>query len=272
MSQLARVAVLLAAGRGTRMRRADDSAELSVAQRIAANSGLKALIPDSRGRPFLHHILAGLAVAGIERVIVVVSPDHGAMDAALDTAAACDVHSTVVVQEEPLGTADALLAAEQAVGSEPFVVLNSDNLYPVEAMSALVGLDEPGLIAFDVDALVRDGNIEPERVRSFAMVAIDAGGYLERLVEKPDAQTAKAMAGSPVSMNLWRFDAAIFDACRRVPMSSRGELELPEAVTRSISAGMRYRAVPLAAGVLDLSNRGDIAGVAALLGERELLH
>ena len=37
-------------------------------------------------------------------------------------------------------------------------------------------------------------------------------------------------------MNCWRFDARIFDACRDVPRSARGELELPEAVGLAVAA------------------------------------
>jgi glucose-1-phosphate thymidylyltransferase len=71
-------------------------------------------------------------------------------------------------------------------------------------------------------------------------------------------------------MNIWRFDHDIFAACRDVPLSPRGEHELPLAVALAIDRGMRLRAVRLHAGVLDLSNRGDIADVARRLGDREI--
>jgi glucose-1-phosphate thymidylyltransferase len=70
-------------------------------------------------------------------------------------------------------------------------------------------------------------------------------------------------------MNIWRFDAEIFDACRDVAVSPRGERELPLAVALAITRGMRLTAIRMHTGVLDLSNRGDIAPVAALLGDRE---
>jgi dTDP-glucose pyrophosphorylase len=64
-----------------------------------------------------------------------------------------------------------------------------------------------------------------------------------------------------VSMNLWRFDARIFDACRDVPRSARGELELPEAVVLAMRRGMRFKTIPARGPVLDLSRRGDTADV-----------
>ena len=69
-----------------------------------------------------------------------------------------------------------------------------------------------------------------------------------------------------MSMNLWSFDAGIFEPCRTVALSPRGELELPGAVQHAIDTyGGRFRAIPLQAPVLDLSTRADIAGVAAAL-------
>ena len=61
------------------------------------------------------------------------------------------------------------------------------------------------------------------------------------------------------------FDSAIFDACRAVPLSVRGESELPQAVQRAIDGGMRIDAIRMAAPVLDMSSRADIASVAERL-------
>jgi glucose-1-phosphate thymidylyltransferase len=68
-----------------------------------------------------------------------------------------------------------------------------------------------------------------------------------------------------ISMNLWRFDARIFPACADVPISSRGEFELPEAVALAIARGMRMRAIPAQGPVLDLSRRADAPDVARRL-------
>ena len=103
----------------------------------------------------------------------------------------------------------------------------------------------------------------------FALLDVDTNGYLRRIVEKPDAAAARTMSEtSLVSMNLWAFDAGIFEPCRTVPMSPRGELELPVAVQHAIDRyGRRFRAVPMQASVLDLSSRADIAAVGAALAD-----
>jgi glucose-1-phosphate thymidylyltransferase len=145
--------------------------------------------------------------------------------------------------------------------------MNGDNLYPVRALADLASLDEPGLPAFDADDLVRSSNIPEARIRAFALVEIEAG-YLSRIVEKPgaresDLQVAPAFRREIqyVSMNLWRFDSRIFDACRDVPRSARGEYELPEAVGLAVRRGVRFRAIAAAGPVLDLSRRADAGDV-----------
>jgi glucose-1-phosphate thymidylyltransferase len=67
-------------------------------------------------------------------------------------------------------------------------------------------------------------------------------------------------------MNCWRFGPSIFRACRSIEPSPRGELELPNAVRYAVRVmGERFRAIPVDAGVLDLSRREDIAAVEARL-------
>jgi glucose-1-phosphate thymidylyltransferase len=159
-----------------------------------------------------------------------------------------------------------VLAAEPFVGRERFLVLNADNYNPVAAYAALRQLGEPGLVAFGREALVADGGIPPDRIVRYALLDIAPDGYLARIVEKPDDATARTLDTAFVSMNLWCFDAGIFEPCRTVAPSARGELELPVAVQHAIdSYGQRFRAVPMDAPVLDLSRRADVAGVAERL-------
>jgi glucose-1-phosphate thymidylyltransferase len=265
-------AVVLARGLGTRMRAPDASAPLTTEQRQLADAGLKAMIP-LNGRPFLDYILSSLSDAGIHDVALVVAPDHDALQRhyGLD-APPVRVRLGFVVQEQPLGTANAVLAAEQWVKGEPFLTLNADNLYPAAALTELAALSEPGLPAFDPDDLVRSSNIPVERIRSFAFLDVDDRGYLTRIVEKPgendwlppsSGRTVKS--GSHVSMNCWRFDGRIFSACRDVPRSSRGEYELPEAVALAVRRGVPFKTFDARGPVLDLSTRADTADVARRL-------
>jgi glucose-1-phosphate thymidylyltransferase len=261
MDQTTTRALVLARGLGTRMQRDDADAALTDAQRRAADAGLKALMPID-GRPFLDYLLSSLADAGLTRVGLVVAPQHEALSGHYAAHRPSRVSLEFIVQPEAIGTANALLAAEPWTEGQPFLVMNGDNLYPVQALAELASLDEPGLPAFDADDLVRSSNIPEERIRAFALIEVDAEGYLRGIVEKPTASRFPPEGGRHnISMNCWRFDARIFAACRDVPRSARGEYELPEAVGLAVRRGIRIRAIPALGPVLDLSRRADAGEV-----------
>jgi dTDP-glucose pyrophosphorylase len=265
VTQRAGKAVVLARGLGTRMQESDGTARLEPGQEKAAASGVKAMI--SFGRPFLDYVLSALADAGVAEVCLVIGPEHSALRGRYTvTAPPRRVRVAFAVQPKPRGTADAVLAAEEFAGHDDFLVINSDNLYPVSALAALAALSEPGAALFERDALLAGSNIPAARIASFAVCAVGADGYLETIFEKPDEKTLAGLGPNPiVSMNCWRFSSAIFAACRRVPLSPRGELELPMAVRDALEEGVRFKVVRCREGVLDLSRRGDIAAVAERL-------
>ena len=182
--------------------------------------------------------------------------------------------SLLPFNEQARGTADAVLSAESFAQEAPFLVLNADNYYPVDVLRALVALDGPGLPAFRRSTLIEQSNIDAERIRSFALLTVDETGTLVDILEKPDPATFARYFGDDaidgrheihdvrVSMNCWRFGPSIFTACRSIELSPRGELELPNAVRYAVRVmGERFRAIPVDAGVLDLSRREDIAEV-----------
>ncbi len=231
-----------------------------------AEAGMKAMIPI--GRPFLDYVLSALADAGYRHVCLVIGPEHQMVrDYYTKQAPPRRVRIHFAVQEKPLGTADAVSSAEAFTGEDLFLVINSDNYYPAEALGRMRELDRPGVALFERDRLIADGNIPEDRILKFAVAKVDKDGYLERIHEKPDKDTVRSL-GFPVlvSMNCWVFSPMIFRACRSVRPSPRGELELTDAIQASMEAlGERYRALCFQSSVLDLSGRSDIAAVAARL-------
>ena len=263
-------AVILARGLGTRMQEPDDSARLTEEQNAVAKTGVKAMIPIDR--PFLDYVISALADAGYRRICLVIGPEN---DEIRDYYASLDcqrVNIEFAVQAKPLGTSDAVAAAEQFTAGEDFLVVNSDNYYTLQALKSLHELDGPGLVAFDREAMLADSNIPPERIEKFAIVQTDSDGCLTQIIEKPGSSVI-ASVPKPiyVSMNCWRLNSAIFRACRSISPSARGELELPDAVQYAIDhLGQRFHVVQLRAPVLDMSGREDIKSVAAALADVEV--
>jgi dTDP-glucose pyrophosphorylase len=260
-------AVILARGLGTRMRRADGSQpRLDARQAQMADTGLKAMIPT--GRPFLDYVLSGLADAGYREACLVIGPEHGVVrDYYGRTCVPERIAVAIAVQEKPLGTADALAAAEGFAAGSNFLMINSDNYYPTGACRELRLLGRPAIAAFARDGLLRESNISADRIRRFAVVTRNPDGTLARIVEKPDeALMTNLGAEVLVSMNCWCFGPAIFRACAAIGPSPRGELELTDAVQYAVShLAERFEVLTFNAGVLDLSSRSDIGAVAARL-------
>jgi dTDP-glucose pyrophosphorylase len=263
--------VVLARGLGTRMRRADSDAALDGSQAAMADAGIKALIPI--GRPFLDYVLSAAAEAGYRRVCLVIGPEQEAIRQYYSQEVAAErLTFDFACQQQPKGTADAVAAAESFAGGDPFVVINSDNYYPVESLRRLREHSGCATALFEREAMLTGSNIPEQRINRYAVAKIDARGCLERIIEKPDDATLAALP-KPLwlSMNCWRFGPSIFPACRAIKPSPRGELEIPDAVQYAIDAlGETFRAVTVRAPVLDLTNRSDITPVAAILQKTEV--
>ncbi len=268
-------AVILARGLGTRMRRPQGGLELGPERERLAGRGLKMLMPVA-GRPFVDYVADSLLRAGLGRLCFVIAPEAEPFREHLRRIArASGARIEWAVQQEPRGTGDAVLAAEDAVGEEPFVLANADNLYPDDALRGLAAVTGPAcyVVAFEREALSAEGNIAPERARDFAVVTAAADGRLETIVEKPPDPEQHARGGRLwVNMNLYRFTPAVFDACRRLePDPERGELELTAAVADLASSGaVEFRVLPCERGVVDLTSRADVPAAERILAEREL--
>ena len=259
-------AVIMARGLGTRMRKADGSAALSQGQENAAGMGVKAMIPIDR--PFLDYVLSGLADAGYSEVCLVIGPEHQVIrDYYTAQAPPQRIRISFAIQEKPLGTADAVLAAREFTGNDLFLIINSDNYYPIETLRSLRGLDSAGVALFDRESLISLSNMPEDRVLKFSVAKVSREKWLEHIYEKPLEETIREL-GFPiyVSMNCWIFSPVIYRACLSIQPSARGELELTDAVQYAIdSLQEQFEVLAFRAPVLDMSSRSDIAIVAEKL-------
>jgi glucose-1-phosphate thymidylyltransferase len=250
------------------MQRAHDSAALDANQAAAAQSGEKAMMPV--GRPFIDYVLSGLADAGYRSACLVISPKHDALRNHVSALSGGRLKIEVAVQPEPLGTANAVAAAEEFAGDDPFLLINGDNYYPAAALHGLRSLTGAGVAAFTPSGLAR-GNIAPERLRQYAVLERD-GGRLARVVEKPsDEYLASRNEEILIGMNCWRFTPTIFEACRSIPRSPRNEYEITDAVAHAIQQlAEPFEVLVVDEPVLDLSTRTDVVEVTRRLAGVEV--
>jgi len=254
-------------------------ADLSDEQQRIASSGLKAMMPigdesqdgSEPPRPFIDHVINELADAGLTDIGLVIGPEH---DVVREYYAAQDLRRVSIsfaVQDEPLGTADAVRSARDFVGGDRFVMVNSDNFYPAEAVRTLVAAPGTATVGFDAAAMVAQSNIPADRIAAFAIVEADADGHLVDLHEKPSPEVVERFGEHAlVSMNCFLFGPSIIEACDTIEPSARGEYEITDAIRHLVAAGEQVTVVPAAVGVLDMSGRTDVPLVAAALGSRHV--
>ncbi len=237
-----RDAVILAAGRGTRMKGLTEDLP-------------KAMLPIA-GRPLLEHILLTLRNAGIERFVVVTGYHADRIENHFGDGARLGVELVYRRQEVQDGTARALLLGRDSIGDRPFLLAWGDILaepgnYP--ALLATFRERQPdGLLGVNWVA-------DPCRG---AAVYVDADNRIERILEKPPPGTAQTHwnnAGIAV------FRPAVFDYAAAVKPSPRGEYEIPDAISAMLADGLAIYAFPLQGFWSDVGTPEDLKRAEELL-------
>jgi len=164
-------------------------------------------------RPLVAHTADTAIEAGAEELIFVVGYEADAVREYFGESYR-GVPVSFAVQEEQLGTADAVDAASEYLDG-PFAVLNGDNLYDRDSLTALFDA-APSIAAYRVP--------DPS---NYGVLSTD-GDTVTDIIEKPaEPPTELANAG-----------AYVFPAEARewldVPMSDRGEREITDVVARVI--------------------------------------
>ena len=234
-------AVLLAAGRGTRL------------GALTANTAKPML--EVGGNPILHRIVAGLAAGGIQEVMVVTGHSAESLEAATGDGSRWGVVIRYVRQHVPDGTARAVALARDFVGDEPFfagwgdVVVEPGNYGPI--INATAGAD--GAIAVN----------EVDDPATGAAVYVDSAMRVTRIIEKPEPGTSTTRWNNAGMMVL---PAAIWPHIESLPLSPRGEYELPQAVAALVAAGCELRAVPVLGPWFDIGTAENLAAARAHFG------
>jgi len=213
-------AVILAAGRGTRMR------ELT--------QDLPKPMIRVRNRPVLQHIVEGLASAGIRQFLLVVGYRGDVVRQFFKDGADFGVRIEYTEQKIQDGTGRVVDLARDFAGQSSFVLSYGDILVDPANYQALVRLEE------SVEAIIsvkRD-----EDVSKGGAVFFNEAFELIDLREKPKP-------GEPTSpwynAGLYAFRPSIFEFTARLQPSPRGEYELTDAIRALAHSGKKVKGLEL---------------------------
>ena len=227
-------ALIPAAGRGTRLGSLTDDRP-------------KPLV-DIAGQPLIGRILEGIARVGIDEAVIVVGYQRDRLVEALGTQYG-GVSLTYVVQKEQLGLAHAHECAADAIDG-PFLSINGDNLLPDCALRRMMALrDEMGA---DVTTLTE--RVSREEARRTAVLELDEAERVVGLVEKPDDPPSTL-----VPLGGYTLPPAIFEACRQIEPSNRGEYELPDAIEWLVDRGGAIAVEPFEGTRFNINTPDDLA-------------
>jgi bifunctional UDP-N-acetylglucosamine pyrophosphorylase / glucosamine-1-phosphate N-acetyltransferase len=234
-------AVVMAGGLGTRMK-------------SATPKHLHALL----GRRMVDWVIHAARAAGVDRVVVVASPD---------TASLFEGHE-VAVQPKPLGTGDAVRAAHDALADADgdVLVLNGD--VPALTPELLRALVETHRAAGAAGTVL---SFEPEDLRAYGRVVRGADGGLARIVEAGDASPEELALGE-VNSGIYVFRAAklwpLLD--RLEPHNAQGELYVTDTLGLLVGDGeaVAVHTAPVPFDVEGINTRVELAAVTAALRDR----
>ena len=224
--------VVLGAGLGTRMK-----------------SALPKVLHPVAGRPMVNHVLAAAGTLEPERTVVVIGPGMANLVAAVAPA-------ETAVQDQPLGTANAVLAARDALAGFPasdgpadvVVVFGDAAMIAPETLHDLVAARRAA------DAAVAVLGVRVPGENRYGRLVTDARGDLERIVEFREASDAEK-AIKLCNSGMMSVDAhVLFELLDAVDnKNAKGEFYLTDIVGLSRARGRRCT-------VLDVDDPEDLIG------------
>ena len=204
-------AVILAAGRGTRL------------QKLTSTRS-KAMMPIA-GQAMIARVIEMLTAAGLREFIIVTHPQDAELRELFEAAP----NVQLAFQAERRGAAHALSMAAPLIRAD-FLLTACDNLVSAKEAQAFVDhfLSTDAQKPAGLLALMR---VPPEKIPSMGMVDWD-GHLITRIVEKPPAGYVRS---DVASMPLYCFQRRFLDYLPRLTPSIRGEYELQDAMQLMIA-------------------------------------
>jgi dTDP-glucose pyrophosphorylase len=170
-----------------------------------------------------------MKLAGIEDIVIVVSPHKHGFSDYLGSGRKFGVNLTYVVQEERQGLANAVLAGKHAIDGTFAVVLGDNFIYPKSFLKELISYHAKKT----ADATVGVGMVKD--VTRHGVIKPDGDRIID-MVEKPTPEESPSGLGA---VGMYVFETSIFDAIMETKPGYKGEYQLTDSLKVAIRAGKK---------------------------------
>jgi bifunctional UDP-N-acetylglucosamine pyrophosphorylase/glucosamine-1-phosphate N-acetyltransferase len=221
VEKLSYTAVILAAGKGVRMK-----------------SNLPKVVHKAAGKPLVAHVVDAVQAAGIKDIVVVVGHGREHVEKVFT-----DDGVQLVVQEEQLGTGHALQQAQEQVdpASTVLVLAGDIPLLRPSTLKALLDYHQQG----QAEATVLTTHLE--QPTGYGRVLRDEQGYFARIVEEKDASPEEKSINE-INSGIYCFQAgSVFRVLQQLrPANAQGEYYLTDVLEILKSEGHRVQVMAAA--------------------------
>jgi NDP-sugar pyrophosphorylase family protein len=243
-----RKAVILAAGKGTRM-----------AQLTASRP--KPML-ELCGQPILEHILVALRGAGVREFVLITGYLAEVVENHFRTGESLGVQIRYLRQQVQNGTGAAFHLSKEFVGQDPFLAGYGDIITSIDNYPRLI----QDFQKRPCNALV-SLNWADDPYRG-AAVYLDEDNSITNIVEKPPKGTSTTRWNNA---GLFIFSPLIFEYTAKLQPSARGEYEITDAIRAMIKDKLQVRGFKLEGFWSDVGRPEDMETASKVLFEEKLL-